>query len=152
RARVPRRLSVDQILAWADAHHAATGTWPTWESGLLTDAPFHLTWNAINNALSDGRLGLAPGSNVRRLLQEHRNVNNESGRTRALTVDQVLAWADAHHAATGAWPTWQSGSVPDAPIRLTWKAINHALSDGRLGLAPGSNVRRLLKEHRNVNN
>src|SRR5262249_19229075 len=29
REQMPHRLSVGQILAWADAHHERTGRWPT---------------------------------------------------------------------------------------------------------------------------
>src|SRR6516225_9672458 len=28
-----------EVLAWADAHHRRTGTWPTGESGPIPDAP-----------------------------------------------------------------------------------------------------------------
>ena len=36
------------------------------------------------------------------------------GRHAELTVEQILAWADAHHAAKGNWPTHDSGRVRGA--------------------------------------
>ena len=39
-----------------------------------------------------------------------------------LSVDQVLAWADAHKARTGAWPTASCGPVADAPDE-SWVAL-----------------------------
>src|SRR5271156_5607224 len=68
-----------------------------------------------------------------------------------LTVDQVLAWADAHHAAHGAWPAagpgTLSGRVAGAPGE-SWKAINHALALGLRGLPGDSSLAELLAEQR----
>ena len=33
----------------------------------------------------------------------------------ALSVEQILAWADAHHARTGRWPNHKSGPIAEAP-------------------------------------
>ena len=68
----------------------------------------------------------------------------------SLTIGQVLAWADAHRAATGAWPRASSGTVRDAPHVGTWSAIDQALARGRHGLPGGSSLARLLGEHRGV--
>jgi hypothetical protein len=73
-ARMPVRrppLSIEQILAWADAHHARTGVWPTAHSGPAADAPVE-TWGAINNALTRGHRGLPRGDSLARLLDRHR--------------------------------------------------------------------------------
>ena len=51
-----------------------------------------------------------------------------------LTVEEILVWADGHHAATGDWPGDGSGPVPDAACELTWSTINQALKLGRYGL------------------
>ena len=40
-----------------------------------------------------------------------------------LTIGEILAWADAHHAATGSWPTSDSGKVIDAP-RENWANLD----------------------------
>ena len=34
-----------------------------------------------------------------------------------LNATDILAWADAHHAATGAWPTCKLGQVGDGTFR-----------------------------------
>ena len=39
-----------------------------------------------------------------------------------LTVTQILAWADAHHAATGKWPSQYSGLIPEAPGDAGWRS------------------------------
>jgi hypothetical protein len=65
-----------------------------------------------------------------------------------LTVEQILAWADAHHARTGKWPTIRSGPIADAPVE-TWKAIDHALVRGHRGLPGSDSLARLLNRHRN---
>jgi hypothetical protein len=69
------------------------------------------------------------------------------GRTRPrLTVAQILAWADAHQARTGRWPSATSGPVGEAPGE-TWQAINQALRGGWRGLPAGDSLVRLLARH-----
>jgi hypothetical protein len=65
-----------------------------------------------------------------------------------LTVEQILAWADAHRARMGAWPTASSGPVADAPFE-TWKAIDRALTRGHRDLPGGDSLARVLDRHRN---
>jgi hypothetical protein len=64
-----------------------------------------------------------------------------------LTVQQILAWADAHHERTGRWPTRNSGPVPEAPGE-TWERLNCALSEGCRGLPGGDSLSRLLDRQR----
>jgi len=70
--RLPK-LSIAQILTWADAHHRAKGSWPTSESGTLLDAPDE-KWRNIQNALVLGLRGLPGGSSLAKLLGDKRNV------------------------------------------------------------------------------
>jgi hypothetical protein len=60
-----------------------------------------------------------------------------------LTVEQVLAWADAYRARTGRWPAAGSGPVPKAPGE-TWAGIDQALRGGGRGLPGGYSLARLL--------
>jgi hypothetical protein len=65
---------------------------------------------------------------------------SESERVGAdLTLEQILAWADAYHAAHGAWPDVKlmagAGPVDGVPGEW-WKAIDHAPVFGLRGL-PG---------------
>ena len=108
-------LNIDQILAWADAFHETRGRWPTLLSGPVTMVPGE-TWSAINSALKIGGRGLAHATSLARLLIEYRGPDSRNQPPR-LTVEQVLAWANAHHAATGRWPTGSSGPLPEAPGR-----------------------------------
>ena len=92
-------LSIGTILAWADAHHAATGDWPRYDSGKVIDAPRE-NWSNLNHLLRTGGRGLAGGLSLSRILAEHRGVRDRR-RMKPLSIGEILAWADAHHAATG---------------------------------------------------
>jgi hypothetical protein len=63
-----------------------------------------------------------------------------------LTVGQILAWADAHKARVGRWPTAASGPVAGAPGEV-WAHINNALARGNRGLPRGGSLVRLLARH-----
>jgi hypothetical protein len=139
-------LTIELILAWADAHHAAAGNWPTRFSGRVEAAPFELTWSQVADALRRGRRGLPGGRSIRSVLVEHRNLAAQRS-PRVLSIEQILDWADAYHAAHGRWPSGGSGPVSGAPGER-WSAITSALRDGRYGLPGGTTLRRLIAEHR----
>jgi superfamily II DNA or RNA helicase len=68
----------------------------------------------------------------------------------ALTVEQILAWADEHKTRTGEWPQATSGQIP-----LTdeiWARIDAALRAGSRGLPGGSSLPTLLAECRGIRN
>jgi hypothetical protein len=67
-----------------------------------------------------------------------------------LTADQILAWADAHKARTGAWPRKDSGPVLDGFLGDNWLKIDSALRLGLRGLNGGSSLAKLLVEARGV--
>jgi len=174
-------LTVDQILAWADAHHAAHGVWPAvgpgTVSGVVAGAPGE-SWKAINHALALGLRGLPGDSSLAELLAEHRGapmpdmgpqaladkiwaweqeqfpVRGTKGRKSKgrycppFNVAGIRAWAEAHRAATGAFPTGHSGRVLAAPYEVTWQAIDVALRHGLRGLPGGSSLTRLLGRYK----
>lgn len=127
-----RILTKKQILKWASEHHERTGHWPSVGSGDIpgTDE----TWSAINNALTQGMRGLPRGSSLARLLRKLPGSRRRLNAT-PLTREQILKWADAHHARTGKWPTSRSGPVVDAPEE-TWDGIDSALKISIRGLRP----------------
>jgi hypothetical protein len=141
--------TVEQILAWADAHRERTGQWPTLLSGPILEAPGE-TWHAVHAALSNGKRGLPGGSSLARLLAAERGVRNIHDLS-DLTGEQILRWADVYHQRTGAWPTMKSGPIPGAPGE-TWHRVDHALRDGSRGLPARSSLAQLLAEHRGVRN
>jgi hypothetical protein len=145
RPRSKIRLTIEQILEWADAHHAATSQWPRSTTGAVRDCPV-LNWKQVNRALSEGRRGMPGGTTLADLLQERRGVRNKQNLPR-LDVEQILAWADAYREATGEYPQVDTGAVRAAPSE-TWAAINTALSKGLRGLPGGSTLAELLAEHR----
>src|SRR5260370_33230084 len=46
----------------------------------------------------------------------------ERGDLPDLSQDEMLTWADAYHARTGQWPTWNAGPVPNGTGE-TWLAV-----------------------------
>jgi len=66
-----------------------------------------------------------------------------------LTVEQILTWADAHHARTGRWPSDWSGPIPGAPGE-TWAKVHSALRAGHRSLPGGDTLARLLRRYGRV--
>jgi hypothetical protein len=143
-------LHLAEILDWADAYHAATGLWPTIQSGAVSAATFPVTWVQVDYALRYGARGLPGDSSLSRLWAEHRGYKKYR-RTTDLTVEQILAWADAYHAAHGRWPGIRAGAVEAAP-GVTWKGIAHALREGYRGMPGGTTLGTFLAEHRGHRN
>jgi hypothetical protein len=133
------RLTVKQILAWADSHKAATGDWPRKTSGQVVGT--YDTWLVIDAALRNASRGLPGESSLAKLLAEHRGVRNLQDLP-VLTIEQILAWADAHKAATGYWPRTTSGFV--AGTEEKWSRIHDALFKGLRGLPGGCSLAKLL--------
>ncbi len=103
-------------------------------------------WAAVDAALKFGRRGLPGGSSLTALFG--RSLDPAArGKRPELTVERVLAWADAHRAATGRWPTLASGQVHGEPGEK-WVNLDMALRHGRRGLPGGTNLSRLIAEHR----
>ena len=143
------KLTIKQILAWADKYHARNKRWPIRHSGNLPNVP-DLNWRKIDAALRLGLRGLSGESSLSRVLDQHRGVRNKRGAP-ALTVRNILAWADAHHRRTGAWPNINSGAVREVPVE-NWRAINNALYRGTRGLSGGSSLAKLLADRRGARN
>ena len=140
------RISVEQILTWADRHHKRTGYWPNSTMGTIPEAPTE-TWSAVNAALQLGRRGLDGGSSLVQLLSENRGARNPK-RLARLSHKQVLVWADAYHAKTGEWPSRKSGAVEGTTE--TWPSLDRALMSGNRGLPHGWSLFRLLRKHRGL--
>ncbi len=146
----PPRLSVRQILRWADEHRQRTGRWPRLTSGRVSETVDE-TWTGIHRALYVGLRGLPGGSSLARLLAAARGVPNRQSQPR-LTVREILRWADAHHRRTGQWPRCRSTPPPDGATGSTWSAIDDALRRRLRGLQGGSSLARLLAAEREVPN
>jgi hypothetical protein len=136
-------LFVDQILAWAKAHHERTGRWPHARSGPIEENPGE-NWQKIGHSLRFGLRGLPGGSSLPALLEEQFGIQRGMSRP-ALTINQVLAWMQEHRRLTGQWPKIASGAVQSAPSE-NWKAIDNALRYGFRGLPAGLSLRRLRRK------
>ena len=141
------RSRSNEVLAWADAHHAKHGTWPDNRSGEIPG--IGQTWQGINHCLRSGYRGMPGGGSLAKLLEEHRGVR--VGRTPpGLSEEQILAWADAYFATQGKWPQSSSGPIPGT--RETWCAVVHALHNGGRGCPGGLSLAKLLAQRRGVRN
>jgi hypothetical protein len=138
------KLTVAQILAWADEYHSRVGRWPGQHSGMVEGEPEE-SWHALDLALRRGYRGLPGGDSLARLRVRERGATRPQGRP-PLTAEQILAWADAHRGRTGSWPGVLSGPIPEAPGE-NWWAVNLALHSGLRGLPGGDSLARLLARH-----
>ncbi len=147
RNRIEKRrpIRIEEVLAWADAHYAKYGAWPTLSSGEIPATG--LTWAGVNHCLWRGFRGLPGQTTLAKLLEKHRGVPF-GRRPPDLSEEQVLAWADAHFAANGKWPTEKSGTIPGT--KETWSAIANAMRQGSRGFPPGSSLVELLAQRRGV--
>jgi superfamily II DNA or RNA helicase len=141
------KISVPEILSWADSYHSRTGRWPVAKSGTIQEAP-EIKWKHVDLALRKGLRGLPGGSSLAVLLAAERGVRNRTNMA-PLTIDQILRWADLSHERTGDWPTYDSGTVEGAQGE-TWRSIDAALRRGMRSLAGNSSLVSLLSEQRGV--
>ena len=143
----PPPLTVNQILAWADAHRISTGRWPTRRSGMVPGSS-NERWINIESALNKGKRGLPSGSSLARLLARYRGTRIMRELPQ-LTPGKIMRWARQYTAATGRRPTKLSGSVTDRGKETgeTWSGIDAALKFGGRGLAGGDSLFRLLSRN-----
>jgi hypothetical protein len=142
-------LSYYQILAWADAHNARTGRWPTMFSGKVPEANCE-NWCAIHAALTKGYRGLPGGCTLVQLLANARGVRNKKAPP-PLRPRQILNWAYAHRACHGRWPTRTSGEIPGSGGE-TWACVNRALSLGLRKLRGGTTLSSFLRGRNHIAN
>jgi len=138
----PPPLALTQILKWADAFHARTGRWPKRHDGRIPESEGD-RWDAVDLALRTGKRGLPPGSSLAALFASQRGVRCVLHLPR-LSITQIRAWARAHRQRHGAWPTRESGEIPEAPGE-TWQGVHNAIYKGRRGLHSGTTLGRLIR-------
>jgi Type III restriction enzyme, res subunit len=149
RQAVPRPLTEELILEWADAHYERIGEWPKVLSGPIAENPGE-TWANIHSALVHGLRELPGGSSLAQFLADRRGARNPADLPK-LTVEQVLAWADAFHERTNKWPGQESGPIDNAPDE-TWKGVCMAFVQEQRGLPKGFTLAEILAVHRGVRN
>ena len=137
------RLTIRDILRWADVYKQSTGEWPSPRSGPIPGTMD--TWLSVNRALQKGLRGISACSSLSRLLAEHRQARNKANLP-AITVQQILTWADEHLQANDAWPNQNAGQIPETEEK--WQNINACLLVGLRGLPGGSSIAKLLDKHR----
>lgn len=139
-------LTIQKILTWAKRHRLHTGRWPTALDGKVDGVPTE-RWSAINAALVGGSRGLRGGTSLRRLLVEKLGAPEKIIHGAPLTIEQILAWADAHYRRKGDWPRANSGRIPNSGGE-SWSSVYAALQCGGRGLPEGFTLPTLLARHR----
>jgi hypothetical protein len=147
----PPPLTIDEILALADAHSLRTGELPGIYSGAVQGGSLGENWRKIDNALRYGLRGLEGKSSLAQLLAERRGIRNHM-RLPRLSTALILRWADAFRKATGNWPHIDSGAIPESTVGDTWKDIDLALRIGARGLRSGRSLPQILAKRRGVRN
>jgi hypothetical protein len=142
-------LTEARIVAWARAQHKRTGTWPNYRCGAVAESPGD-TWRDLDEALRHGSRGLEGGTSLAALLGRRLGIRNRASLP-SLTPEQIITWARAYHRREGAWPTGESGPIPEAPGE-TWKGVDMALHWGYRGLEGGTTLARLLAQRLGVRN
>jgi hypothetical protein len=61
-----------------------------------------------------------------------------------LTIDDILAWCEAHKKRLGRYRRSGDGPVVDGHLNLNWRKIDNALRHGLRGLEGGSSLAQLL--------
>ncbi len=140
-------LTTKDIVRWARAHLARTGSGPSEGSGAVADVPGE-SWSAIDQALRRGTRGLPGRSSLAKLLAAA-GVKQHLKRQPRLTTKQVLAWADAYFHRHGEWPASKSGRIAEDPFE-TWMGIDRSLRFGRRGLPGGLSLPKFLDMHRDL--
>ena len=140
----PPDLSVDEVLAWADAHFEQSGVWPDWQSGPIDQAPGE-TWFTVAAVLALGRRGLPGGQSLRDFLDEQRGGTSHT--VPEFSERQILVWVLAWQTRVGRRPRKNSGEIPHSG-GLTWSVVNDALKNGRGILAGGSSLAQFLRSKR----
>ena len=141
------RLTIKQILAWADIYYEETGKWPVGDGGHIRQTVDD-TWESVDRALLLGFRSLPRGGSLARLLAQHRGRRNHKALPK-YTIRHILEWADAYHDRHVIWPHQDSGQI-EGTRGETWHAVNAALSHGGRGLPGGSSLKWVLAEERNV--
>jgi hypothetical protein len=133
------RLTIRQILAWADEYHQRTGNWPKQGSKpeIIPNSNGE-NWQAISQALRNGLRGLPKMGSLAELLAIGREVMGE-------------LWADAYFERTGQWPQRHNGEIPGSHGE-TWQNVDQAIVKGLRGFSGGSSLAQLLAERRNARN
>src|SRR5262249_9576598 len=117
---VRRPLSIPEIVVWASAYREATGKCPTKDGGPIAGAKFE-SWPRVAHPLRLGLRDFPGGSSLAQLLAQELGARNIHDLP-PLTIEQILRWADEHHARTGEWPTAKSGVIPNSGGE-TWASV-----------------------------
>ena len=145
---VQQRIAIEQIRGWATQHFEWYRKWPGRESGKILGQD-GLSWGIVDRCLKRGGRGLPGDSSLSAVLRTGGAQINYGPAKRALTLRQLLEWADLHHMRTGEWPHRETGRLPEAPA-LTWGTIDRRLRQGELDSRHPASLVELLRQHRGV--
>jgi hypothetical protein len=140
-------LTIKLIIQWAKSFKKREGLWPTRELGIIVEAPQE-TWKSVNAALVQGDRGLPGGSSLAQLLSKTVGYRNRKALP-ALSIKQILQWADEYKAHHQRWPTHRAGAIKGSNGE-TWSGVHTALCRGYRGLPGNSSLYQVLLKSRGV--
>lgn len=141
------KLSIPQILVWAEDWFKAYGRHPTAKGGLIPNSGGE-TWSGVASALHIGGRGLSVGKTLNQLVSEHFGIRSRE-HLPDLSEEQIVLWMKNWQEVTGSWPKVTNGIIPNSSGE-TWSAIQNALQKGRRGMQKGQSISTLLSKHFNV--
>ena len=137
------KLTLEDILVWADEHYQRTGRWPTRTSGIVQAAPGE-RWSAVETALVKGIRGLSGDITLTRLLIQYRGIKDVRNLP-PYNIEEITGWLRKYAARHGKYPSSKAGTIEDAP-EGTWDTLEKALILGNRGLPGGSSLSKLKRE------
>ena len=126
-------LTKEIIKKWAQLHFSNMGKWPTEYSGLVDEAPYKITWRAVNAALRQGLRGFRGGSSLAKFLFEEFGKRNTRDLPN-LDIKEIKKCISAHKKRTGKLPNRSAGPIPELQDE-TWSCVISALCRGSLWFA-----------------
>jgi hypothetical protein len=116
------RLTIEQILLWAEAYYRRTGRWPTIRSGPVPEAPGE-TWSGLDAALKKGCRGLPGGMSLAKVIRLYRNV--------LLNANWQTPPSDSYRSRETPAQATERILLQDWQERAAWKALGEKA--GRTG-------------------
>jgi superfamily II DNA or RNA helicase len=141
-------LSSKDIISWAIEHKEKTGEYPNQNSGKIISNPSE-TWNAINDAMSNGRRGLKKQSLVVFLEKKLDRIPKSRIGRNDLSTKKIIIWIKNYYEKHKKYPLATSKEVIPNSSGTKWYNVATSLSRGLRGLDKEKTFLEILQENFN---